>query len=84
MTKDANASSPPVPTLILYEAQAAAKGTSYEQEVQSFIDAWGIPANKFGDPDDFGAMVAIFCSEQASYVTGQSLVVDGGITNATF
>ena len=67
-----------------YEAQAAAKGTSYEQEVQSFIDAWGIPANKFGDPDDFGAMVAIFCSEQASYVTGQSLVVDGGITNATF
>ena len=67
-----------------YEAQAAAKGTSYEQEVQTFIDEWRIPANKFGDPDDFGAIAAMFCSEQAAFVTGQSLVVDGGITNATF
>ncbi len=67
-----------------YKAAAKAHGTSYEEEVQKFIDEWRIPANKFGDSEDFGAFVALFCSEQAAYVTGQSLVIDGGITNATF
>jgi 3-oxoacyl-[acyl-carrier protein] reductase len=67
-----------------YTAAAAANGTTYEEEVQKFVDEWGIPANKFGDPDDVGAFVALFCSEFANYTTGQSLVIDGGITNATF
>ena len=67
-----------------YQAAAQANGTTYDEEVQKFIDQWKIPANKFGDAEDFGAIVAMFCSEQAAYVTGQSLVVDGGVTNATF
>ena len=67
-----------------YTAQAAANGTSYEEEVQAFIDAWRIPANRFGDPEALGAFVALFCSEHAGFVTGQSLVIDGGLTNATF
>ena len=67
-----------------YTAQAAAAGTSYDEEVQKFIDAWNIPANRFGDPEDLGAFVALFCSERAGFVTGQSLVIDGGQTNATF
>jgi 3-oxoacyl-[acyl-carrier protein] reductase len=67
-----------------YTAAAAANGTTYDEEVQKFVDEWGIPANKFGDPDDVGAFVALFCSEFANYTTGQSLVIDGGITNATF
>ncbi|MEQ9002962.1 MAG: SDR family oxidoreductase, partial [Pseudomonadales bacterium] len=67
-----------------YTAAARAKGTSYEQEVESFVKEWRIPAGKFGDPEHLGAFVAMFCSEFASYVTGQSLVIDGGITNATF
>ena len=67
-----------------YTAQAAANGTTYEQEVQKFVEEWRIPANRFGDPEDVGAFVALFCSEFANYVTGQSLVIDGGIGNATF
>lgn len=67
-----------------YTALAAANGTTYEQEIQKFIDDWKIPANRFGDPDDVGAFVALFCSEQAAFVTGQSLVIDGGLTNSTF
>ncbi len=67
-----------------YTAQAAAAGTTYDEEVQKFIDAWNIPANRFGDPEDLGAFVALFCSERAGFVTGQSLVIDGGQTNATF
>lgn len=67
-----------------YEALARQNGTTYEQEVQKFIDSWKIPAKKFGDPDDVGAFVAMFCSEFANFTTGQSLVIDGGITNGTF
>jgi 3-oxoacyl-[acyl-carrier protein] reductase len=41
-----------------------------------------IPAGRFGDASEFGKIVAFFCSAHAGYVTGQSLVVDGGITSA--
>ena len=67
-----------------FNALAQRNDTSYDEEVQKFVDQWGIPANKFGDADDVGALAAMFCSEYVSYVTGQSLVVDGGLTNATF
>ena len=67
-----------------YMAQAAANGTTYDEEIQKFIDEWKIPANRFGDPEHVGAFVALFCGEQAAFVTGQSLVIDGGQTNATF
>jgi 3-oxoacyl-[acyl-carrier protein] reductase len=38
----------------------------------------GIPAGFVGDPADFGQVVAFLCSEQARYVTGAALAVDGG------
>ena len=38
----------------------------------------GIPAGVVGDPDDFGQVVAFLCSEQAKFVTGAQLQVDGG------
>jgi 3-oxoacyl-[acyl-carrier protein] reductase len=37
-----------------------------------------IPAGMLGDPGDFGAVVAFLCSEQAKFVTGVQLHVDGG------
>lgn len=37
-----------------------------------------IPAARYGDPAEFGAMVAFLCSEQAAYITGASIPVDGG------
>lgn len=40
--------------------------------------AKGIPANRLGDPGDFGTVVAFLCSQQANYVTGAHLQVDGG------
>jgi 3-oxoacyl-[acyl-carrier protein] reductase len=39
----------------------------------------GIPAGRPGDPDDFGAVAAFLCSEQAGFVTGVGLHVDGGV-----
>jgi 3-oxoacyl-[acyl-carrier protein] reductase len=40
--------------------------------------AAGIPAGVLGDPADFGAVAAFLCSDQARFVTGASVQVDGG------
>jgi 3-oxoacyl-[acyl-carrier protein] reductase len=37
-----------------------------------------IPARRFGEPDEFGAMCAFLCSAQAGYITGQNILLDGG------
>jgi 3-oxoacyl-[acyl-carrier protein] reductase len=37
-------------------------------------------AGPMGDPADFGKVVAFLCSEQANYITGAALQVDGGAT----
>jgi 3-oxoacyl-[acyl-carrier protein] reductase len=40
--------------------------------------AANIPVRQVGDPDDFGSVVAFLCSEQARFVTGAAVPVDGG------
>jgi 3-oxoacyl-[acyl-carrier protein] reductase len=37
-----------------------------------------IPAKRMGRPHEFGAACAFLCSAQAGYITGQSLLIDGG------
>lgn len=39
-----------------------------------------IPMGRFGDPDDIAGAVLFLASEKARYITGQVLVVDGGLT----
>ena len=36
------------------------------------------PMGVCGDADDFGAAVAFLCSEQAKFITGTGLLIDGG------
>jgi 3-oxoacyl-[acyl-carrier protein] reductase len=67
-----------------FTATAARNGTSYDMEVAKFVEAYQIPARRFGDPADIGALVTLLCSEHAGYITGQSIVVDGGATRSTF
>lgn len=38
-----------------------------------------IPAGRLGSSQDFGAVAAFLCSEQANYITGQALACDGGL-----
>lgn len=40
----------------------------------------GIPMARGGQPREIGTVVAFLASEEASYVTGQAIVVDGGFT----
>lgn len=37
-----------------------------------------IPMGRYGDPDEFGKAAAFLLSEAASYVTGETFVIDGG------
>ena len=67
-----------------FGALAVANGTSYDEEVAKVVKGLRIPARRFGDPEDLGAWVAMFCSRQANYVVGQSLVIDGGLVNGLF
>src|SRR3546814_17248677 len=59
----------------IYEAPAQARGTSYDIEVARMVTEAPIPAGRFGDAEDFGTLVAMFCRAQSNYVTGQSLEI---------
>lgn len=48
------------------------------------LEPRGIPVGRFGEPDDFGAVVAFLCSVQAGYISGSSLAVDGGSSGGLF
>lgn len=43
-----------------------------------------IPAGRYGNPQEFGAICAFLCSQQAAYMTGQNVLADGGSYAGTF
>lgn len=47
-----------------------------EKVMQKFIDA--IPMNRLGTPEELAAVVAFLSSDDASFVTGECIVVSGG------
>ena len=53
------------------------KGVS-EEAAQRFAEA--VPMKRLGRPDDIAKAVAFLASDDASFITGSALVVDGGLT----
>lgn len=51
------------------------------EEVQKASEQ-GIPAGRYGNPAEFAAAVGFLASEQASYITGTFLSVDGGMARS--
>ena len=43
-----------------------------------------IPAQRFGTAQEFGETCAFLCSQQASYITGQNVLIDGGAYPGAF
>ena len=60
----------------LAEANARKEGVDRKEIVGRFERE--IPMRRLGEPREFGALAAFLCSERASYITGQSIAVDGG------
>jgi 3-oxoacyl-[acyl-carrier protein] reductase len=56
---------------------AAANGRSYEDQLA--LMAENVPVGRIGDPKEMAAAVAFLCSARAGYITGQVLVIDGGL-----
>jgi 3-oxoacyl-[acyl-carrier protein] reductase len=54
--------------------------------VESAIEARKktIPAQRFGTPEEFGAICAFLCSQHAGYINGQNVLADGGAYPGTF
>jgi 3-oxoacyl-[acyl-carrier protein] reductase len=43
-----------------------------------------VPAQRMGTVEEFAAVAVFLCSERAAYVTGEAIVVDGGLTRSVF
>ena len=41
-----------------------------------------IPLGRYGDPLEYGKLTVFLCSEANTYITGQTILVDGGMTKA--
>jgi 3-oxoacyl-[acyl-carrier protein] reductase len=68
--------------LHLAEIRMAEQGIS--QETYFANVAQEVPLRRVAEPREIGDVVAFLASERASYVTGQSLTVDGGLSKGTF
>ena len=56
----------------------ATEGLKKQLGILSEKGAEAVPMKRLGDPEDIGVAVCFFASEEAKYITGQSLVIDGG------
>jgi NAD(P)-dependent dehydrogenase (short-subunit alcohol dehydrogenase family) len=57
--------------------RATAGGTSFEEELERVRSS--IPLGRLGTGEDVAAAVAWLASDDASYVTGQTIGVNGGV-----
>lgn len=68
-----NAIAPGVIETKMAEPVIAERGDAYRRE---------IPLKRFGLPSEVASVIRFLCSPDASYITGQTITIDGGITNA--
>jgi 3-oxoacyl-[acyl-carrier protein] reductase len=73
---NANAIAPGFIATDMTDATAARVGMSIEDFRQAAADR--NPVRRVGFPEDIAAAAAFLCSDEASYITGQTLYVDGG------
>ena len=70
------------PSLVEQVKERATKERERPSHPAAFPPLPGVPAGRYGDPAEFGAVGAFLCSELASYVTGTTVRVDGGLVRS--
>ena len=64
------------------ETRAQEQGRTVEDLVKEAVS--GIPMHRLGKPEEVGALVAFLASDRAGYLTGTSVVLDGGAHQASY
>lgn len=64
------------------KAAATRTGQGLDSVTESRRQA--VPAKRFGSPAEFGATCAFLCSQQAGYINGQNILIDGGAYPGAF
>jgi 3-oxoacyl-[acyl-carrier protein] reductase len=64
------------------DTQIKSSGGTRDAYMQDYVK--NIPAKRLGTADEYGAVVAFLCSQQASYITGSTICVDGGKRRSGF
>ncbi len=60
-------------------AQDGVSGEAYERQFYTTS-----PAGRLGDPEEFGATCAFLCSAMSGYMSGQNILLDGGVYSGTY
>jgi 3-oxoacyl-[acyl-carrier protein] reductase len=59
--------------------KAGKEGISEDEALR--LIAAALPTRRLGQPEEIAAVIAFLCSAPASYVSGQSILVDGAAAN---
>ncbi len=60
----------------LIQSKSMKDGMAYDAAEREITA--GIPAGRIGRPEEFGSLVAFLASERAAYITGETILIDGG------
>ena len=66
----------------LVKASASKQSRTVDDVLKGHISE--IPAGRLGTPEEYAATVAFLCSQQAGYITGSTIAVDGGKRKSTY
>lgn len=67
---------------LIHLLTSRAKGAGISVDEQFKRVASTIPVRRLGQPHEIGELCAYLCSPQAGYITGQAIVIDGGVNRS--
>jgi 3-oxoacyl-[acyl-carrier protein] reductase len=67
-------------TISLDQMRADKQGITLEDQINQTAKA--IPLGRYGTPEEYGKLAAFLCSGANTYITGQAILVDGGMVKA--